>query len=291
VSFEQACPQALTLTVMPDTVRPVLPAGSTIPAALASVPTQALVTAHVQSCPAAPGSTPASVEVAFTVEPPAAGSAAAGGHAHDTRRPTGTLRRDGQPATSCLAPLDAEGLGACTLTYHPSEVSGGETITAQASGFPDAEAPVTVQVPGLVELPEDPGKYVRVGTPNNHAGTNDPCIPQASAPTSRHFEAHFGQPQLTAAIGAIAAKMLQETGIRLRVNDMSLPWGGLYDIGNNWSTPHRTHRLGFEADIGFTGIREGVCTAYDRKLLQFVIREATQNAPLIEANHFHAFMR
>ncbi len=133
--------------------------------------------------------------------------------------------------------------------------------------------------------------YVLIGAPNNHAGTNDPCIPQAQAPTSLHFQNHLGQTRLNEAVVTIADVMSRDAGILLRVNDMSLPSGGLFDFHNDWSTLHLDHRIGLAVDIPFNGVRSGVCTAYNRKLLFDVIREATNEAPIVERDHFHAFMR
>ena len=87
--------------------------------------------------------------------------------------------------------------------------------------------------------------------------------------------------------------MLRDTGILLRVNDMSLPRGGLFDVDNNWTGPHDGHRLGREADIGFNGVRNGVCTAINQTLLFEAIRNLTRKVPLVERSaaggpHFHA---
>ncbi len=40
-------------------------------------------------------------------------------------------------------------------------------------------------------------------------------------------------------------------GINIRINDMSLQWGGLFDVWNNWSSSpgHNRHRVGKSADI------------------------------------------
>jgi murein endopeptidase len=35
----------------------------------------------------------------------------------------------------------------------------------------------------------------------------------------------------------------------LFINDMSLPYGGLFDVNGDWKTPHKTHRIGKSADI------------------------------------------
>ena len=39
--------------------------------------------------------------------------------------------------------------------------------------------------------------------------------------------------------------------IPIRVTAMSLPWGGLSDIGRNWEPPHYTHNAGTTIDMGF----------------------------------------
>ena len=194
---------------------------------------------------------------------------------------------DGPKKTSCtVTTFDAAGMGSCTVTYHPSEVSGMETITAKAEDFPDAEPKkINVAVTGLAEMGAGSGTLVLVGAPNNHAGTNDPC--RSPAPTSRHFENHFGRPLLILVVEGIAHRMFRETGILLRVNDMSLQFGGLFDIDNDWRTPHRGHRVGVNADVGFTGIRNGVCVSYNRARLLEAIVENARRAPLIEGNHFH----
>jgi hypothetical protein len=178
-------------------------------------------------------------------------------------------------------------MGSCTVPYHASEISGVETIVAQAPGFTEAKAKVRVAVPGLVEFPEAPAKYVRVGTPNNHVGTNDPC--RSNPPTSRHESNHYGRATMIADVQAIAEKLVKDTGILLRINDMSLPQGGLFDIQNNWRTPHRKHRVGLNADIGFAGVRHGQCVPYSRDVLRRVIQLVTKQKPLEEGDHFHAY--
>lgn len=294
LTFEQACPKSLSVNMMPQSIRPVFPPDNVVPPAISMRPTKIAVEGTVKTCPPLGGSPPADVEVTFEALAPAQGTEEAGGHAHDTRpaHAFGSFENSGgSKVTRCtVSNFNAEGMGSCTVAYRSSEVNGVETIVASGPGFPNAEAKVRVEVPGLVELPEDPAKYVRVGTPNNHAGTNDPCTPQAQAPTSRHFESFYGLPKLKEAVEQIAATILQQTGILLRVNDMSLPLGGLFDIDNNWRTDHKTHRVGRHADIGFSGIRNGVCTSFNRDRLEAAIRRKTGNAPVIHGNHFHAFI-
>lgn len=296
LSFQQACPRELRVTVTPNRVRPQLPIGTPLTGDLAETVTRATVDALVTSC-SPNGGAPASVDVTFRVKAPSPGSQEAGGHDHDTERPKGTFERrpkeGGLQEAHCLVVLDGQGMGKCLVpvTYHPDEVSGTETIEATATGFGQATTNVTVEVPGLEPLPEDPTRYELVGAPDNHAGTNDPCRP--ARPTSKHFQNHFGTRRLITAVREVADRMLRETGILLRVNDMSLPLGGLFDIDNNWISPHDGHRVGLEVDIGVQGIRNRACPQYDLLQLQRAIFQATRKLPKLELDkrgnptHFH----
>ncbi len=164
ITFEEACPQELEVSVTPSRVLPGLPPGFPEPWSQPLSPgsaTMATVEARVKSCrtqalnpsPAASPTT-ASVVVTLEIHPPAAGSTDAAGHLHsESRRPTGILRdQNGQKVTSCTATLDDQGMGACTVTYDAPESSGTETIVARAQGFNDAQTRVTVAVPGLQDL-------------------------------------------------------------------------------------------------------------------------------------------
>lgn len=60
--------------------------------------------------------------------------------------------------------------------------------------------------------------------------------------------------------------------IRLAVIDMSLPWGGLFDIDGNWVSPHSLHRIGKSLDVNHEGVdeikldkfaKEHGCTRYE----------------------------
>jgi len=100
-----------------------------------------------------------------------------------------------------------------------------------------------VRVPGLLELGEGTN-YVLVGTPD----ANDPC--RSTPPTSLHYESHYGTAGLNTSVIDIADDYASYApGIRIRINDMSLEWGGLFDIGNNWSSVpgHSGHRIGRNA--------------------------------------------
>jgi len=154
---------------------------------------------------------------------------------------------------------------------------------------------VVERVPGLEPLGPGP-HHELVGAPNNHSGTNDPCRAAPSL-TSLHYRNHYGTPGVIQAIRNIAASYDSlDPGIRLRINDMSLVFGGLFDTGNRWTTglgeAHAEHRLGQNADIGFTGV--GATNQCDRlktaRLLR-AIEVHTLGRVKVHDDHYHVRMR
>jgi hypothetical protein len=94
------------------------------------------------------------------------------------------------------------------------------------------EAAYRVQVNGLTELPESAGLYSRNGE------------------TTSHPMNHYGATVLIEKIQEMARQFQQEfPGYALSFNDMSLPWGGLFDIHQDWNCPHSLHRLGHSVDV------------------------------------------
>jgi hypothetical protein len=43
--------------------------------------------------------------------------------------------------------------------------------------------------------------------------------------------------------------------------EMSLEYGGLFDVGGNWQPPHDSHRTGTDVDVR-TELPPGVCSSY-----------------------------
>src|SRR5437588_215672 len=60
---------------------------------------------------------------------------------------------------------------------------------------------------------------------------------------------HFVAPNVLPKLAAVAAEFHKSTGMPLRVNDSSLPWGGVFDIAGGWARPHYNHRDGTDVDI------------------------------------------
>lgn len=77
--------------------------------------------------------------------------------------------------------------------------------------------------------------------------------------TSQHPINHFGRPQTIDLIKEIAWQYRTEfpNAEVLNVNDISLKWGGLFDISGEWAMPHEFHRYGRQADFRLSSIPAG----------------------------------
>ncbi len=67
--------------------------------------------------------------------------------------------------------------------------------------------------------------------------------------TTEHPGNHYGTATLVNGIKALARAFYGRFDKPLHVNDMSLPTGGLFDINDNWTTPHITHQTGHNVDM------------------------------------------
>jgi hypothetical protein len=160
-----------------------------------------------------------------------ASSVTVSGHLHTN---TGTLFEvfesgPGQTASSCTT--DAN--GQCSLFWVAPEISGVYSVTAACCGAISNPAQINVAVnlkPLTSSLIVPTGMY-----PNNASG-------------SQHSDTHNGSSALLNAVLAMSLEYSQGSHA-LGVNDMSLPWGGILDIGNDWLTPHALHRSGTSVDI------------------------------------------
>ncbi len=134
--------------------------------------------------------------------------------------------------------------GRLTNIYTAGEFGGIEKIVvylADDTTLRDT-AEIVVAIPGLALLPESP-YYLKVGGTKYHHGP----------PRYQDDHNHWGQSYLIDAIYAIALNYVDEGGEVILINDISLPYGGLFDINGNWVVPHSTHRTGQNADIEGTG--------------------------------------
>lgn len=217
-----------------------------------------------------------------------------GGHSHSNLpRPMGRFllpKQGGGYDTVKTFTKQTDTQGKIQFKFLASQFGGIERITAKrvsdTTSFDTLR--MTTRVPGLVELPAGTN-YILVGAP----GDVDPC---PNTVTSKHYRNHYGTPVLNQAIQQIAtAYDSLRPGIILRVNDMSLIYGGLFDTGNNWRVAHKEHRLGKEADIGKNGINQATaCVALERDLMLALINDHTTGAVYEHggsAPHYHIRMK
>lgn len=205
--------------------------------------------------------------VTLTAEP----VANSGGHDHDTDRPVGAFSGPGiivmSPAHGTTGP-DGKLFAVFTSTHF----GGLETIHAHLTATPaiSTSAALEVRVPGLVLLP-DAATYVKIGGTCNHHGPSDrPSVPSSCRSPDNN---HWGAPDVIQVLQLIASDYLLKYPSRAMVkfNDISLQFGGAFDMNGNWKRPHRTHDKGKSVDVRSNpGNSDGVPTS-DDNLKQFKV--------------------
>lgn len=194
----------------------------------------------------------------ITNNPPVPAEPNTGGHNHsDSGRPLGTLEPlQGNSGSDAIL----------TVTYTAPDPAGVVRITGSGFhptyGFFSGTFTIGIMVPGLQEL---------------GAGSNYDLVGQ----TATHPSNHFGTAGLLASLGSLAQTYSTAyPGQRLGYNDMSLPFGGLFDISANWGTPHKSHRLGTDVDLRLVPPQQ-------RQSLQQMIYRSGISLILVEGNHWH----
>ncbi len=163
-----------------------------------------------------------------------------GGHQHDVNRPVGTIT----PARKT-----SDRSGSAEFLYR-SNVPGGEEVVSLTVGGQTTDVHIEVRIPGLVELAAGP-EYDLTGT-----------TPEHPSPAN-----HFGRQGTVDALQRIATAYEQhkiDNGLnawpRVGYNDISLPFGGIFDISGKWRPSHHEHRLGRNVDfrLGFNAAQRAV---------------------------------
>ncbi|CUS81187.1 hypothetical protein JGI20_00685 [Candidatus Kryptobacter tengchongensis] len=183
--------------------------------------------------------------------------------------------------------------GRLTNIYTAGEFGGIEKIVvylADDTTLRDT-AEIIVAIPGLVLLPESP-YYKKVGGTCEHHGPHTPwreppTPPECQQPDHNHYIA----PLTYLRLSRVCHLYYSITSHRLCINDISLPFGGLFDIDGNWRRPHGSHRMGVDIDIATRVVNEQgqVVGDVDRRLLEILVERyggRIQN----EVNHYHIRM-
>lgn len=148
----------------------------------------------------------------------------------------------GRPAGSNVPSAGwVESDGYFRSTYHASEIGGVVDVTVHCRSFTtcrDSRATFGVGVQGLEDLGPGIG-YVLTGDKQQHPSN------------------HWGVPNFLAAVSSVATQFVEVyPDTPLLYNDISLEYGGVFDVqtrtstGYDWTPPHDTHRLGKNMDIG-----------------------------------------
>lgn len=182
-----------------------------------------------------------------------------GGHVHTSDpRPPGNLFELGdsifikQVVTDQLSGTLASD-GSWTGVLRSSGLSGLESlsVTVTADGVSaDAADTLTVRWPGLVAMPRNGTDYTFTGqVPANSPGQRHGNI--------NHFVHSAFPAELIDFFSAVRAA--EPTQPLFGITDISLEWGGLHDVDTSpWRNPHKRHRIGLNADIGFSSIPKAV---------------------------------
>lgn len=186
-----------------------------------------------------------------------------GGHDHATNRSGGTFSGIGLTVSTSSATGRTDTGGDLFVVFTSTFFSGTNEFLADST-LDVNTATVTARASiraGDFDLLPDATYYIKDGGTCEHHGPDGPagCI----SPDRNHY----GLPNTNATIAAIATRWLAVAGAgrMLEINDMSLPLGGGFDVGGNWTSNivdlfpadknrcstvgHCGHRDGREADI------------------------------------------
>jgi hypothetical protein len=134
--------------------------------------------------------------------------------------------------------------------------------------------------------------YILVGGMCEHHGPSDRGI-AANCQTPNNN--HWGTATLIQVVQAVTDSFATTyPGYRLRINDMSLPFGGKFEIDGSWNqtADHQQHRMGINADVNLNAYNDGVDVSLNsrqRRRLWILIRNlAGRNAGNeTNRNHYH----
>jgi len=186
------------------------------------------------------------------------------------------------------APDDREA-GTCEIELVVPEVSGTYEIGAAAEGVPGqpkaTPRELEVAFPDLEELTASASEpFVLVGQyeSKNCAGT---------PVSSQHRDNHFGSMRFNTHLRAIATVFASQTSRKLRINDISLRAGGVFDTENDFSgRVHVAHREGVNVDIDLWVMDAASCermNSADLADLQQIVLSVTGQRLIREGDHIH----
>lgn len=113
--------------------------------------------------------------------------------------------------------------------------------------------------------------------------------------TTKHPATHYVTPDFKTQLQAIGAAWNKTCPnstkpYPLTFLQMSLPWGGLFDVNGNWKPPHSGHRFGNHADVSKWRVRKGNRAKLVRTMCDYanVYSEGDEE---YEDPHYHVVLR
>ncbi|MBI4822797.1 MAG: hypothetical protein HY805_00990 [Nitrospirae bacterium] len=163
-----------------------------------------------------------------------------GGHNHhDVLRPHGKLNGKDSETVNFYSGETSQ-----TVKYTSSEIAGKEEIIAKIDGKEVGKVSIDVKVPGLEPMPAYTLIYQLTG-----GGDRMP----------HHSDNHYGTKSTRENMILVARDFYKQFKAKLGINDMSLVWGGLFDLCDTWNPAdrcslapnrgHFSHRKGTSVDI------------------------------------------
>ena len=107
-----------------------------------------------------------------------------------------------------------------------------------------------------------------------------------------HPQGSSGTSDTLIGIARIALGYQNKKGAGLNINDLSLPRGGKFDLGGNYSentqnNPHASHRTGNDVDIGKVDLAGNLTNCFRDKDMQQILKENHVGFRLCHPSHIH----
>jgi hypothetical protein len=101
-----------------------------------------------------------------------------------------------------------------------------------------------------LQLLGDGTNYIKAGgTCNHHGPRTDTSYTNCRTPDNNHWIMSAAAVSLEGAAEEFLHAEWNRNREQMRINDLSLPFGGLFDKDGDWRNPHTSHRTGNDVDI------------------------------------------
>lgn len=105
-----------------------------------------------------------------------------------------------------------------------------------------------------------------------------------NANAAHAFAGWFGTSTILSQLRSIADQFFSESSKKCCINDISLPWGGRYDLNSDWNAPHVQHMDGNIVDLPY---REACIGAAWKSRFADIVRAHSGDPQDHDGTHFH----